>query len=322
MRSAPCHPVGAGDADEASPADIMSTSFAAPQACAGWTSGRAKKSSLPVKHNNDDVPSPPFMRKAGVWVHDLRPLAPIGKTESRANRRVLQQSLTNHFHLQLVDVSATLVFSDSELERDFCSSAFRQAFVFHMATYMAQLLVLMFGFADVSFEYTATALLPLALAEIVLRIVLHRMQDHTLAQHLGARLILVLTTISWIVYVLASYGQCRAPAGQLITALLPLTLLIYPAKLGFFMLAPKQKAFGLAVAIMSITGSQTWSALSKAEELCLHGLAIGIGIAVAYPLERALREIALLQLQESVHQQTKLEEELHLALHESEEVRI
>ena len=267
MRSAPCHPVGAGDADEASPADIMSTSFAAPQACAGWTSGRAKKSSLPVKHNNDDVPSPPFMRKAGVWVHDLRPLAPIGKTESRANRRVLQQSLTNHFHLQLVDVSATLVFSDSELERDFCSSAFRQAFVFHMATYMAQLLVLMFGFADVSFEYTATALLPLALAEIVLRIVLHRMQDHTLAQHLGARLILVLTTISWIVYVLASYGQCRAPAGQLITALLPLTLLIYPAKLGFFMLAPKQKAFGLAVAIMSITGSQTWSALSKAEEV-------------------------------------------------------
>ena len=57
-------------------------------------------------------------------------------------------------------------------------------------------------------------------------------------------------------------------------------------------------------------------------QLCLHGLAIGIGIAVAYPLERALREIALLQLQESVHQQTKLEEELHLALHESKEARM
>ena len=265
---APCYP-GVGDADEASPADIMSTSFAAGQvtAAAGWTSGRAKESSLSVKHNNDDIPSPRFMRKAGVWVHDRRPLAPIGKTESRANRTVLQQSLTNHFHLQLVDVSATLVFSDSELERAFCSSTFRQAFVFHMATYMAQILVLMFGFADTAFDYIAAALLPLALAELALRIVLHGMQDHTLAQRLGARLILVVTTISWIVYVFASYRQCRAPAGQLITALLPLILLLYPAKLGFFMLAPKQKAFGLAVAIMSITGSQTWSALSKAEEV-------------------------------------------------------
>ena len=135
-------------------------------------------------------------------------------------------------------------FSDARFEQAFCADAFRRAFTFHLFCYSSLAIVLCIGLADPAFGHIASVLFPLALVEAALRVALHQMSDHSLAQQQGALLMIALTSFAWIAYVCAAVGARREGlqiAGALITGTLPLMLLIYPAQLCCFFLSPGQK---------------------------------------------------------------------------------
>ena len=211
-------------------------------------------------------------------------------------------------------------FSDLTFELAFRADAFRQAFQFHLCCFASLVLVLALGLQDHAFGHIARFLLPLGIGELLLRIYLHRMVDHHRAQRRGASLMVVLTTLAWSAYVVAARSGIEPqPSSSLMTSLIPLLLAVYAPSLSCFFLSPPQKLFACVCSFAAIAAAPSWSSLSThTEQACVHSFAFTVGVALAYPLEYALRQLALSQIRHELNERVELAERLRLIQRQQE----
>ena len=191
---------------------------------------------------------------------------------------------------------------NADFEATFRAKAFRLVYPVHCLIFGSLNALLVIGLFDNSFNAISKVLLPPAIVEGLLRIVLHHAtrfrDDHQLAQRIGGQAMLIMTTGSWLAYYCICQQQRDQPAaGELISTLVPMMMVIYPVMLTLFFLTPTQQAFTTAVSVAAIASAPRWSSLrdkpSFEGEAAAHILALGLGIFIAQPTESLLRSFAL-----------------------------
>jgi len=158
------------------------------------------------------------------------------------------------------EVEWNLCFSDAAFEAAFRADAFRLVFVFHVGIFLAVILLFSFGLFDPTFKHISSWLMPVAVCELAIRVVLHYhhhfRSDPQLAQRLGARAMLLLTPVAWMAYIAAAHRMSdEPPASRFMSALLPITLVAYPSQLGLFMLSPRQRLLVALITVISGTSA-------------------------------------------------------------------
>ena len=192
--------------------------------------------------------------------------------------------------------------SEKMHEEAFKAEAFRLVFPVHVLIFASLVSLLTVGLFDGSFNAISQVLLPPAIVEGLLRIWLHHgarfRADHPLAQRIGAQVMLLLTSGSWAAYYFIARQMREQPAaGPLISALVPMMMVIYPTMMTLFFLSPTQRTVATAVSFATILASPRWSSLRDRPalegEAAVHMLALALGLFIAQPMESTLRSFAI-----------------------------
>jgi len=223
----------------------------------------------------------------------------------------------------------SLRFTDCAFEDAFKADAFRNLVLFHCAMLSSVVAALGLGLCDPTFGPIALCLLPIAVLELWLRVILHRHAYFRarliLAQSVGASAMLALTTLAWAAYHIATHeARDQPPASPLISAVVPLLMVTYPSTLGLYLLSPSQKVVAAVVSFIAVLVSPRWSSLKDRPafegEHSLHLLALTLGALIAYPIERMMRASALKSIRTALHNERttrELMEHLEASLQEA-----
>ena len=186
-------------------------------------------------------------------------------------------------------------------EAEFRAEGFRLIYPVHCGIFASLVAVLAFGLSDPTFNLISKVLMVPAVAETVLRIALHHhprfRADTKLAQIVGSRAMLVMTTASWLAYYfIAGLLRDRPAAGPLISAAVPMMMVVYPVEFELFFPSVAERTFATATSFVAVAAAPRWSALRDRPafegEAAVHCAAIFLGVLIAQPIEGTLRSFA------------------------------
>lgn len=191
---------------------------------------------------------------------------------------------------QSIGSAAAMLFAckDSEGEQDYKAHRFRAAFPLHLGYWGFLMLFFLVGLIEPGFQTISLCLAPLFLLFMIGRVLVHRLDDHHLAQRFGSLMIAAGDSVIWVLAMLI-FRSSQIKVGFLIVGLYICCIVVYPIVLAMRAHSSVQVWGVLSVAAATIIATPSWSALTWIEHVVLNMAAFALGIAIAYMIERLQR---------------------------------